>query len=111
MVGLPATQLVGDMPKLGLRERTAVRLANPNPHSSRSQLYADMGLIDGLLMPRGTFSAFVRRQLLPPPEVLDQQARHGGRRQARSRLERGAGVLARYGLTMTRLMRAPETPR
>jgi hypothetical protein len=111
MVGLPATQLVGDMPKLGLRERMAVRLANPNPHSSQSQLYADMGLIDGLLMPRGGLSAFVRRQLLPPPEVLDQQARHGARRRARSPLGRCAGVLARYGLTMTRLMRAPEMPR
>jgi Uncharacterised nucleotidyltransferase len=111
IVGLPATQLVGDMPKLGLRERMAVRLANPNPHSSRSQLYADMGLIDGLLMPRGTFSAFVRRQLLPPPEVLDQQARHAARQRARSPLGRCAGVLGRYGLTMTRLMRAPETLR
>jgi hypothetical protein len=111
IVGLPATQLVGDRPKLGLRERMAVRLANPNPHSSRSQRYADMGLIDGLLMPQGAFSAFVRRQLLPPPEVLDQQARHGSRQRARSPLGRCAGVLARYGLTMTRLMRAPETLR
>ncbi len=111
MVGLPAAQIVGEMPKLGLRDRMAVRLANPNPHSSRSQLYADMGLIDGLLMPRGTFGAFVRRNLLPPPEVLDQQAQHGARRRARSPLGRCAGVLARYGLTMTRLMRAPETLR
>jgi hypothetical protein len=111
IVGLPAMQIVGDMPKRGLRDRMAVRLANPNPHSSRSQRYADMGLIDGLLMPKGGFGAFVRRNLLPPPEVLDQQARHGGRRQARSSLGRCTGVLARYGLTMTRLMRAPETLR
>ena len=111
MVGLPATQLVGDMPKLGLRERMAVRLANPNPRSSSSQLYADMGLIDGLLMPRGDFGAFVRRQVLPPPDVLDQQAQHAARRRARSSLGRGAGVPARYGLTMARLMRAPETLR
>jgi Uncharacterised nucleotidyltransferase len=110
-VGLPAAQILGDTYRLGLRERMAVRLANPNPRSSRSQLYADMGLIDGLLMPRGGFGAFVRRQLLPAPEVLDQQARHGGRRQARSRLGRGAGVLGRYGLTVTRLLRAPETLR
>jgi len=110
-VGLPAAQILGDTRELGLRERMAVRLANPNPRSSRSQLYADMGLIDGLLMPEGGFGAFVRRQLLPPAEVLDQQARHGGRRQARSRLGRGAGVLARYGLTMTHLLRAPEALR
>jgi hypothetical protein len=110
-VGLPAAQILGDTHKLSLRERMAGRLANPNPHSSSSQLYADMGLIDGLLMPKGGFGAFVRRNLLPPPEVLDQQARHGGRQRARSPLSRGAGVLARYGLTMTRLMRAPETLR
>ncbi len=109
MVGLPAAQIVGDAHKLGLRGRMAVRLANPNPHSSRSQLYADMGLIDGLLAPRGGFGAFVRRQLLPPREVLDQQAQHGARRGARSSLGRCAGVLARYGLTMTRLVRVPET--
>ena len=52
-VGLPAARIIGHMLKLDLRERMAVRLANPNPHASQSQLYADMGLIDGLLMPRG----------------------------------------------------------
>jgi hypothetical protein len=109
MVGLPAAQIIGDVRTLGLRERMAARLANPHPHSSLSQLYADMGLIDGLLAPRGDFGAFVRRQLLPPSEVLDQNARHGARRRARSPLGRGAGVLARYGLSMTRLMRTPET--
>jgi hypothetical protein len=108
-VGLPSAQILGETGTLGLRERMAVRLANPNPHSSRSQIYADIGLIDGLLMPKGGFNAFVRRNVLPPPEVLDQQARHGERRRARSPLGRGAGVLARYGLTMTRLLRPPET--
>jgi hypothetical protein len=110
-VGLPAAQIVGDTSKLGLRERMAVRLANPNPRSSRSQIYADIGLIDGLLMPKGDFGAFVRRNLLPPSEVLAQQARHGARRRARSSLGRGVGVLGRYGLTMTRLLRASETLR
>jgi hypothetical protein len=111
IVGLPAARIVGDVPKLGVRERVAVRLANPNPRSSLSQLYADMGLIDGLLMPRGGFAAFVRRQVLPPPEVLDQHAQHAARRRARSSLGRGAGVLGRYGLTMARLMRHRETLR
>jgi hypothetical protein len=111
LVGLPTTQIIRDMPKLYLRERMAVRLANPNPHSSRSQLYADAGLIDGLLMPTGDLRAFVRRQLLPSAEVLDEQARHAARRRARSPLGRCAGVLARYGLTTLRLMRAPETLR
>jgi len=109
LVGLPAARVIGDAPKLGLRERIAVRLANPHPHSSRAQIYADIGLIDGLLTPPGDFGAFVTRQMLPPREVLDQQARHGARRRARSSVGRCAGVLGRYALTMTRLVRARET--
>jgi Uncharacterised nucleotidyltransferase len=111
IAGLPAREIMKDMPKLGVRERMAVRLANPNPRSSLSQLYADIGLIDGLLTPAGELGAFVRRQVLPPREVLDQQARHRGRPRQRSAVGRGAGVLARYGLTMTRLARTPETLR
>ncbi len=34
VVGLPAARIVGEMPRLGLRGRMAVRLANPNPQSS-----------------------------------------------------------------------------
>jgi hypothetical protein len=108
VVGLPAERIVGDARKLSLRERIAVRLANPNPHSSQSQLYADMGLIDGLLAPPGGFGAFVGRQLLPAPEVLDKQAQHGAKHRARTRLARCAGQLARYALAMIRLVRAPE---
>jgi hypothetical protein len=110
-VGLPAERVLESMPSLGRRGRMVVRLANPNPHASQSQLYADIGLIDGLLAPRGGFGAFVRRQVFPPRDVLDQQARHGARRRRRTSLGRGTGVLARYGLTMTRLVRAPETLR
>lgn len=106
LVGLPAAQIIGDVPTLRLRERVAVRLANPNPDTSQSQLYADMGLIDGLLAPQGGFGGFVRRQILPPSEVLDQQAQHGAKRRPRSPLARCVGVLARYGLTMIRLVRA-----
>jgi len=108
ITGLPATETLGTLPNLGLRERIAARLANPNPHSSQSQLYADMGLIDGLLTPQGGFSAFARRQLFPPRQILEQQARHGARRRRRSPLARCTGVLARYGLTLTRLVRPPE---
>jgi hypothetical protein len=111
IVGLPVPRIIGDMPKLGLRERMAVRLANPHPHSSRAQIYADIGLIDGLLTPPGGFGGFVRRNVFPPHEVLDEQARHGSRQQARSPLGRAAGMLARYGVTIARLARAPETLR
>jgi len=108
-VGLPARQVIKEMPRADLRERVAVRLANPNPRSSRSQLYADMGFIDGLLTPPGGLATFVRRQILPPRAVLDQQARHAPRRRRRSVLARGGGVLIRYGLTVMRLARPPET--
>jgi hypothetical protein len=111
VVGLPVAQMISDVPMLGLRGRMAVRLANPNPQASQSQMYADMGLIDGLLTPRGGFLAFIRRQILPPREVLDQQARHAGRTRPRSPLSRCAGMLVRYVLTMTRLVRASETLR
>lgn len=62
-------------------------------------------------MPPGGFGAFVARNVLPPREVLSQQALHAARPHARSPLSRGAGVMARYGLTMARLLRAPETLR
>jgi hypothetical protein len=110
VVGLPSAQVIEEMPKLGLRERTAVRLANPNPHASQSQLHADMGLIDGLLTPRGGFGAFVRRQMLPPREVLEEQARHGATRRATSPLGCCAGALARYSIAMTRLVPTNRTP-
>lgn len=102
VVGLPAERVMGNAFRLAFRERVAVRLANPNPHSSQPQLYADMGLIDGLLAPAGGFGEFVRRQLLPPAEVLDQQARHGAKHRARSSPARFLGVLGRYGLTLAR---------
>ena len=110
-MGLPATQIMGDMPKLNLRARTAVRLANPNPRASQPQLYADMGLIDGLLMPRGDLGAFIRRQVILPPEVLDELDRRAPKQRARSSVRRGVGMLGRYGLTAARLVRAPETLR
>lgn len=111
IVGLPLSQMINKKHAPDSRGRIAARLANPNPRSSTSQLYADMGLIDGLLAPPGGFRAFVRRQLLPPSEVLDQQARHASRRRARSPLSRGMGMLGRYALAMTRLVRTSETPR
>jgi len=111
VVGLPAAQIIGEMPKLGLRDRMATRLADPNPHASRSQLHADMGFIDGLLTPLSGFGGFIRRQVLPPRAVLDDYAQRAPEWRAKSRLDYGLRVLARYGLAMTRMVRAPETLR
>jgi hypothetical protein len=111
VIGLPGAMVLEQATRLDLRSRTAVRLANPNPRSSQAQLYADRGLIDGLLVPPGGFIAFVRRQVLPPSEVLNEHARNAPRQRARSPLGRGAGILGRYGLTMARLVHAPETLR
>jgi hypothetical protein len=98
LVGLPAAHLLGPAPRLGARGRLALRMANPNPTAPAPQLYADRGLVDGLLTPPGGLRAFVRRQLLPPRSVLDQQAEHGERERSRSALGRFLGVLGRYGL-------------
>jgi hypothetical protein len=107
-VGLPADRLIGHRPRLGRRSRIAVALASPNPHLSQSQLYADVGLIDGLLAPPGGFGAFLRRQVIPPREVLREHAQKARKRRAATRLGNSLRVLRRYGLAMTRLRHAPE---
>jgi hypothetical protein len=108
VVGLPTTSLFADKPRLGVRGRIAIGLANPNPHASGSQLYADMGLVDGLLAPRGGLAAFVRRRVLLPREVLDELDRRVPKRRPRSSLGRGVGMLGRYALRMTRLVLARD---
>lgn len=107
LVGIDA-QCLSVASSLGLRDRLAVRLANPNPRVSVPQLYADIGVIDALLMPRGHFRAFVKRQVLPPREVLDERARTAQRRRT-TPIGHGVRVLSRYMLTMARLLRTPET--
>jgi len=111
VVGISAARLLEHLPEQRLRERVAVRLANPNPNPRDSvpQLNADMGLIDALLMPPGDGAAFVRRQLLPPREVLQTRARQNNDRHTLSPLGHCARVLGRYGLTIAHLLRAPET--
>jgi Uncharacterised nucleotidyltransferase len=111
VVGLQATRVIQEIPQMGLRGRTAVRLANPNPHASRAQLYADTGFIDGLLTPRGGFGAFLRRQVLLPREVYDDYSGRAPEWGAKSTLDYGARVLARYVVSATRTMRSPEALR
>lgn len=109
VVGLPSGQLLAAAPKLDPRSRLAVRLAdpNPNPRSRRSQVHAAIGLVDGLLTPRGDFREFVRRQILLAPDHLDEQAQKLSR-SPRSRIGHGVRTLARIGVAGTRLARPPE---
>jgi len=100
-VGLPLDRLSEREIALTKRSRVAVRLAGHRSHVSQSQLYADMSLIDGLLAPRGDFWAFVKRQVILP------NAMH--RQGASADLRHSVRVLARYGLAMTRLLRAPTS--
>jgi hypothetical protein len=109
-VGLPASRLVAG-PRHRLRGRLAVRLANPNPDDEEAQVFAEMGLIDGLLAPPGGLRPFFKRQLLPPPEVLAAHDRRAGGRRLRSALGYRArllirwGVIGRYLLAVRRLLR------
>jgi hypothetical protein len=109
VVGLPTTQVISAMRKLRVRDRVAVRLANPHPHTSQPQLYADMGLIDGLLMPRGSLRAFIKRHLMPPQAVLDERARRTPERRRTSPLGHSVRVLGRYGLAMCRVIYTSKT--
>lgn len=107
-VGLPLERLTEHGVKLRRRGRIAIRLAAPHPHASQPQLYADMGLIDGLLAPPGDFHAFIRRQIFPPREVLHERARSAQRQRSSSTLGHSLRVLWRYGLAMASLSRAPK---
>ena len=106
-VGLPMREITHRDARLGPRGRIAVRLADPHPHASQPQLYANMGLIEGLLAPTGGLWGFVRRQLILPREVLRAQARRTPGRRPSSRSGHGVRVLGRYALALTRLFRAP----
>jgi hypothetical protein len=109
IVGLPARALLGNAHAFSVRSRIAVRLANPNPRRiSQAQMYADIGLLDGLLCPPGGFGAFVRRQLLLPRELLEELDRRSPKRRARSALGRAVVMVGRFGLTGVRLAFAPR---
>lgn len=103
-VGLEASRLAGQRIRLGGRGHIAARLANPHPHASEGQLYAEIGLIDGLLAPTGGFHAFIERQVSPPDDVMRVNARRADRGQVNSRLGYSARVLTRYALAMSRLL-------
>ncbi|HEY2052362.1 MAG TPA: nucleotidyltransferase family protein [Solirubrobacterales bacterium] len=100
-VGLPAAEQIDPRPEL--RARLAVELANPHPRRGEVQTYAEIGLVDGLLTPRGGGGALLRRQLLVPDEVLrrrDQLTGKGRRGPFRvgTRLGYAVRLLVRAGV-------------
>ncbi len=110
-VGFPADRLTGGEPKLGARGRIAVRLADPLPRSSPAQIYADMGLVDGLLAPPGDFRAFLRRQVTPSRAAIEGRAQTAQGWGANSTLGHSVRVLSRYVLAITHLLRLPQIAR
>jgi hypothetical protein len=113
-VGMPATPLIGENARTGLRGALARRLADPDPRTTEAQVHAEMGLIDGLLTPTGGFAAFVKRELLLPQDVLEAQDRRAPKRRLRASLGYSGrvlvrlGVLGRYLLALTHLLRRNE---
>lgn len=111
-VALPA-QII-HAPSRGPRERAAVRLANPNAAGDEPQVFAEMGLIDGLLSPPGGLGAFLKRELLMPADVLEAQDLRAEKRRLRSSFGYGFrllirwGVVGRYLLALRRLLHRPE---
>jgi len=92
--------------RLGIGARAAVRLAErPRTYRSQEQLFAQIGLIDGLLTPRGGFGAFVRRQVAPPAEVIREHAEKDGKgERPGSTAGYAIRTLARFSLTLSRML-------
>jgi hypothetical protein len=102
-VGLPRSLSPS---KLRSGQRIAVRLAAREPiYRSREQLFAEIGLIDGLLTPPGGLGAFVRRQVFPPREVIRERAEKDGDAPVASPFAYGVSVLTRFGLALASLLR------
>jgi hypothetical protein len=91
---------------LGSRQRIAVQLATREPvYRSKEQLFADIGLIDGLLTPPGGLTAFIRRQVVPPREVIRERAEKDGEASVASPLTYALSVLVRFSLALASLLR------
>lgn len=108
-VGLPGSL---SRLELGSRQRIAVRLATREPvYRSKEQLFADIGLIDGLLTPPGGLPAFVRRQVVPPREVIRERAEKDGDAPVASPFAYGISALARFALALASLPPLRPGPR
>jgi hypothetical protein len=108
-VRLPLASATGDGVALGPRGRLAVRLADARTYNSEAQLFAEIGLIDGLLTPRGGLPAFVRRQVAPPVEVIREHAEKAHRGRVTTTLGYSLRTLGRYALALARLLRRRES--
>jgi hypothetical protein len=100
-IGIPAQRLIGDRFP-GPRGRVAVRLADPYPYPTLQQAYAEIGLIDGLLAPRGQLGEYVRRQISPPPAVIREHAERAADKTI-SRTGYSIRTLARYAVALSRI--------
>jgi hypothetical protein len=107
-VGLPSARLLNGS-RLGGRGRVAIALADPRPYATMQQLYAEIALIDGLLTPRGGFGAYLRRQVAPSTEVIQDHTDKSLGAHVTSRAGYAMRILGRYALALGRLLRIPGT--
>jgi hypothetical protein len=107
-VGLPSARLLSGS-RLGGRGRVAIALADPRPYATMQQLYAEIALIDGLLTPRGGFGAYLRRQVAPSAEVIQDHTDKGLGAHMTSRAGYALRILGRSALALGRLLRIPGT--
>jgi hypothetical protein len=102
LTGVPCCELARRPGALGLRQRSAARMADIEADRTRTELEADVGLADLLLSPRSDLKTFLRRQKLLNASFV---AEHEDGQDGRSRWHRafmGPRMLRRG----TRLLRA-----
>ena len=116
VVGLPATELIGEHRPPERRVLLAERLANPDGLGSPQQLIADIWLVDWLLTPPGGRRDCVWRQLHTPGDI-GSSLTSPSRRHPLAAADRAARLIPRYGLSLLRLahdgapLRRPAHPR
>jgi hypothetical protein len=105
VIGLPAARVATTPSRLRVRDRMAVRLADPSPRVGEAQQYADMGFVDGLLTPVSELGAFLRRQVFLSREVIAEYARLNDTFRAGGPISYALRVLARYSVSAARTLR------
>jgi Uncharacterised nucleotidyltransferase len=104
-LGIEATRLSSADARLGARGRLAARLALPRSVDNEAQIYADMGLIDGLLAPRSDLGGFVRRQLLPSGRLVRERRASGAAGPGGTSLGHCLRTVVRYGVSLAGVFR------